>query len=356
MAGNSFGNAFRITTWGESHGPAIGVVIDGCPAGITLKKEDIQNELDRRSPGQSHVTTSRKEPDRVEILAGLFKGITTGQPVSLLIKNQDADSSKYEKIKNLFRPGHADFTYLAKYGIRDYRGGGRSSARETAARVAGGAVAKKILQKSKITITAYTVQIGKIKAEKFSQNEIEKNPVRCADKKAAQKMVKEILQAKKTGDSLGGIVEVIAKKVPPGLGEPVFDKLDADIAKAMMSLGSVKGIEIGSGFAISSMKGSEANDELIKKFGKITTITNHAGGIVGGISNGNNIIVRLAVKPTASIAQEQRTVNKKGRSEKIKVEGRHDPCICPRIVPIAESMIALVLVDHLLKQKIASIK
>lgn len=355
MAGNSFGDVFRITTWGESHGPAIGVVIDGCPAGISLKKEDIQSELDRRSPGQSSVTTSRKEPDKVEILAGLFKGITTGQPISLLIKNQDMDSSKYEKIKNLFRPGHADFTYLAKYGIRDYRGGGRSSARETAARVAGGAVAKKILQKNKITIIGHTVQIGGVQAEKFSQKEIEKNPVRCADKKAAIEMISEIHQVKKAGDSLGGIVEVIAKRVPPGLGEPVFDKLDADIAKAMMSLGSVKGVEIGTGFAISSMKGSEANDELISKSGRITTKTNHAGGIVGGISNGNDIIARLAVKPTASIAHEQRTVNKKGRLEKIKIEGRHDPCICPRIVPIAEAMFALVLTDHLLKQKIASI-
>ena len=355
MGGNSFGDVFQITTWGESHGPAIGVVIDGCPAGILLKKEDIQKELDRRSPGQSSVTTSRKEPDEVEILSGLFNDKTTGLPISLLIKNQDTDSSKYEKIKHLFRPGHADFTYLAKYGFRDYRGGGRSSARETVARVAGGAIAKKILQRKKISITGHTVQIGKIKAEKFSQKEIEKNPVRCADKKAAQKMVKEIHRAKKAGDSIGGVVEVIAKKVPPGLGEPVFDKLDADIAKAMMSLGGVKGIEIGTGFAVSSMTGSEANDELTSKSGKITTKTNHAGGILGGISNGNDIIVRLAVKPTASIAQPQNTVNKNGRAEKIKVEGRHDPCICPRIVPIAESMMTIVIADHLLKQKIASI-
>ena len=356
MGGNSFGDAFRITTWGESHGSAIGVVIDGCPAGIKLKKEDIQKELDRRSPGKSSVTTSRKEPDSVEVLSGLFQGVTTGQPISLLIRNQDIDSSKYEKIKNLFRPGHADFTYLAKYGIRDYRGGGRSSARETAARVAGGAVAKKILQRKKITITGHTLQIGEIKADKFSTNEIEKNAVRCADKKAAQKMVKEIHLAKKAGDSLGGIVEVIAKRIPPGLGEPVFDKLDADLAKAMMSLGSIKGVEIGSGFAVSSMKGSEANDELISKAGRISTKTNHAGGIIGGISNGGDIIVRMAVKPTASIAHEQRTVNQKGRPEKIRVEGRHDPCICPRIVPIAESMMALVIADHLRKQKIASIK
>lgn len=356
MAGNSFGDAFRITSWGESHGPAIGVVIDGCPAAIQLKKEDIQKELDRRSPGQSSVTTARKETDKVEILSGLFKGVTTGLPISLLIKNRDADSSKYEKIKDLFRPGHADFTYLAKYGTRDYRGGGRSSARETAARVAAGSVAKKILQKDKITIIGYTLQIGDVKAKKISEKEIEKNPVRCADKNAAQKMVKEILKAKKNGDSLGGIIEVIAKRVPPGLGEPVFDKLDADIAKAIMSLGAVKGVEIGTGFAVSSMKGSEANDELTTKSGKISTKTNHAGGIVGGISNGNDIVVRFAVKPTPSIAQEQRTVNNKGQSKKIKIEGRHDPCICPRIVPIAESMLALVLVDHLLKQKIASIK
>lgn len=356
MAGNSFGDLFRITTWGESHGPAIGVVIDGCPAGMSLTKDNIQNELDRRSPGQSSVTTSRKEPDNVEILSGLFNGKTTGQPISLLVRNRDADSSKYEKIKHLFRPGHADFTYEAKYGFRDYRGGGRSSARETVARVAAGAVAKKVLQTKKITIIAHTVKIGSIEAEKFAANEIEKNPVRSADKKAAQKMVKEILKAKKAGDSLGGVVEVIATRVPPGLGEPVFDKLDAELAKAMMSLGGVKGVEIGSGFAVTSMKGSEANDELIKKSGKICTKTNHAGGIVGGISNGSDIVVRLAVKPTASISLIQTTVNQKGQTQKIKIEGRHDPCICPRIVPIAEAMMALVLTDHLLRQKAISIK
>ncbi len=356
MAGNSFGDIFRISTWGESHGPAIGVVIDGCPAGIEITKEDIQKELNRRSPGQSSVTTSRKEPDEAQILSGLFRGKTTGLPISILVKNQDVDSSKYEKIKHLFRPGHADFTYLAKYGIRDYRGGGRSSARETIARVAGGAIAKKILYKNKISIIGHTIQVGNITAKKFSQKEIENNPVRCADRSAAQKMEKEILKSKKAGDSLGGIIEIIAKRVPPGLGEPVFDKLDADIAKAMMSLGAVKGVEIGAGFAISSMKGSEANDEFVLKSGKVTTKTNHAGGIIGGISNGNDIIVRLAVKPTASISQTQNTINQKGQTKKIKIEGRHDPCICPRIVPIAESMMALVIVDHLLKQKISSLK
>jgi chorismate synthase len=356
MAGNSFGDIFRITTWGESHGAALGVVIDGCPAGLSISKKEIQLELSRRSPGQSSLTTSRKEPDEVEILSGIFEGKTTGCPISLLVKNRDIDSSKYEKIKSLFRPGHADFTYLAKYGIRDYRGGGRSSARETVARVAGGAIAKKILGKKRITIIGHTVQIGKIKAQRFSKKEIEKNPVRCADKISAAKMASEIQKAKKTGDSVGGIIEVIAKKVPPGLGEPVFNKLDADITKAMMSLGAVKGVEIGAGFAISSMKGSEANDEFIKKSGSIITKTNHSGGIIGGISNGNDIIVRLAVKPTASISQIQNTVNDKGESKKIKIEGRHDPCICPRIVPIAESMMALVLVDHLLKQNISSLK
>lgn len=356
MAGNSFGDIFRITTWGESHGPAIGVVIDGCPANINLKKEDIQKELNRRRPGQSAVTSIRKEADKVEILSGLFEGKTTGLPISLLIKNEDVDSSKYEKIKHLFRPGHADFTYFAKYGIRDYRGGGRSSARETVARVAGGAIARKILDRKKISIFGYTVRIGNIKAKKISLKEIEKNPVRCADRAAAQKMIKEIQKAKKAGDSLGGIVEVIAKRIPAGLGEPVFDKLDADIAKAMMSLGSVKGVEIGAGFAITAMKGSEANDEFVTKSGKITTKTNNAGGIIGGISTGDHIIVRLAVKPTASIAKVQDTVNQKGKPEKIKIAGRHDPCICPRIVPIAESMMALVIVDHLLKQKISSVK
>ena len=356
MAGNSFGDIFKITTWGESHGAAIGVIIDGCPAGLPISKKEIQLELNRRSPGQSSLTTARKEPDEVEILSGIFEGKTTGCPISLLVKNQDIDSSKYEKIKSLFRPGHADFTYLAKYGVRDYRGGGRSSARETVARVAGGAIAKKILGRKRIAIIGHTVQIGKIKAERFSKNEIEKNPVRCADKMSAQKMALEIQKVKKAGDSIGGIIEVIAKKVPPGLGEPVFNKLDADITKAMMSLGAVKGVEIGTGFAISSMRGSEANDEFIKKSGSIITKTNHSGGIIGGISNGNDIIVRLAVKPTASISQIQNTVNDKGESKKIKIEGRHDPCICPRIVPIAESMMALVLVDHLLKQNISSLK
>lgn len=356
MPGNSFGDTFRISTWGESHGPAIGVVIDGCPAGIDVAEDDIQKELNRRSPGQSSITTSRKEPDQVQILSGIFMGKTTGLPISVLVKNHDVDSSKYEKIRHLFRPGHADFTYFAKYGFRDYRGGGRSSARETIARVAGGAIAKIILHKKKISIIGHTLQVGNIKANKFSQKEIENNPVRCADGPVAQKMEDEILKAKKSGESIGGIIEVIAKQVPPGLGEPVFDKLDADIAKAMMSLGAVKGIEIGAGFALASMKGSEANDEFITKSGKITTKTNHAGGIIGGISNGNDIVVRLAVKPTPSISQTQNTVNQKGKPQKIKIEGRHDPCICPRIVPIAESMMALVIVDHLLKQKISSIK
>jgi chorismate synthase len=356
MAGNSFGDTFVITTWGESHGPALGVVIDGCPAGLAVSKKEIQLELNRRRPGQSSLTTARKEADEVEILSGIFEGKTTGCPISLLIKNQDADSSKYEQIKKLFRPGHADFTYTAKYGIRDYRGGGRSSARETVARVAGGAVAKKILKRKKISIIGHTVQIGKIKAQRFSKIEIEKNPARCADKISAKKMELEIQKVKKAGDSLGGVIEIIAKKVPPGLGEPVFNKLDADITRAMMSLGAVKGVEIGTGFAISSMKGSEANDEFINKSGSIVTKTNHSGGIIGGISNGNDIIVRLAVKPTASISQIQNTVNDKGESKKIKIEGRHDPCICPRIVPIAESMMALVLVDHLLKQNNSSIK
>lgn len=351
MPGNSFGQLFRITTWGESHGPSIGVVVDGCPAGLPLSEKDIQIELDRRRTGQSKVTTTRKELDRIRFLSGIFAGKTTGTPLAMMVENSDADSSKYELIKNLYRPGHADFTYDQKYGFRDYRGGGRSSARETVGRVAAGAVAKKLLARQKIKVFGFTRQIGKYIAEAFSQKEIEKNIVRCPDKKMAEQMVEAIMQARKEGDSLGGVIEVIAQGVPPGLGEPVFDRLDADLAKALMCLPAVKGVEIGIGFEAARLKGSECNDVFITKDKKITTETNNAGGILGGISNGNDIVVRMVVKPTSSINREQDTVNQKGKKAKIRVEGRHDPCVAPRAVPMAEAMVALVLIDHLLRNQ-----
>ncbi|CCQ89833.1 Chorismate synthase [Nitrospina gracilis 3/211] len=355
MPGNTFGQLFRISTWGESHGESIGVVIDGCPAGLPITAEEIQKELDRRRTGQSKVTTTRKEPDRIRILSGVFQGKTTGTPLAMMVENADADSSKYELIKHLYRPGHADFTYDKKYGFRDYRGGGRSSARETVGRVAAGAIAKKLLARRKIKVFAYTRQIGDLVMQSFSQKEIENNIVRCPDKKMAEQMVQAILQARKDGDSLGGVIEVVAKGVPAGLGEPVFDRLDADLAKALMSLPAVKGVEVGIGFEAARLRGSECNDVFIAKNGKITTKTNNAGGVLGGISNGNDIVLRMVVKPTSSINREQDTVTQKGRKSKIRVEGRHDPCVAPRAVPMAEAMVALVLIDHLLRQKQAQL-
>ncbi|MCF8719309.1 chorismate synthase [Nitrospina gracilis] len=355
MPGNTFGQLFRISTWGESHGESIGVVIDGCPAGLPITAEEIQKELDRRRTGQSKVTTTRKEPDQIRILSGVFQGKTTGSPIAMMVENADADSSKYELIKHLYRPGHADFTYDKKYGFRDYRGGGRSSARETVGRVAAGAIAKKLLARHKIKVFAYTRQIGDLVMQTFSQREIESNIVRCPDKKMAERMVEAILQARKDGDSLGGVIEVIAKGVPAGLGEPVFDRLDADLAKALMSLPAVKGVEVGIGFEAARLRGSECNDVFIAKNGKITTQTNNAGGVLGGISNGNDIVLRMVVKPTSSINREQDTVTQKGKKAKIRVEGRHDPCVAPRAVPMAEAMVALVLIDHLLRQKQAQL-
>ena len=352
MTGSTFGTNFRMISFGESHGRAAGVVIDGIKPGLRISKEDIQKELDKRKPGQSKVTTQRKEDDKVEILSGIFNGKTTGTPICLVVFNKDADSAKYGRIKNLFRPGHADFTYLKKYGIRDYRGGGRSSARETIARVAAGAVAKKILSKKGIKITAYTKEVAGIKADRIDFSEIEKNAVRCPDKAAAKKMEKAILKAKSEGDSVGGIVEVIADGVPAGLGDPVFDKLSAEIAKALMSIPAIKGIEIGAGFLAAKMKGSECNDVFIKKNGKIITKTNNSGGILGGISTGMPIVARVAVKPTASILQEQETVGINGRKAKITIEGRHDPCICPRVVPVVEGMMAITLADALMRQRL----
>ncbi len=354
MSGNTFGTLFRITTWGESHGPAIGVVIDGCPSGIPLEEADIQKELNRRRPGQSDITTQRKEEDTAEILSGVFSGKTTGAPISILVWNKDVDSSKYENLRNIPRPGHADLTYELKYGFRDWRGGGRSSARETIGRVAAGAVAKKILALHDIEILGHVVELGGIRAKAASTEEIrentEKNPVRCADPVAAVEMEALIHAARSEGESLGGIVEIISTGVPAGVGEPVFDKLSAGLAKALMSIGAVKGVEIGAGFDSTRMKGSQMNDAIAIRAEKIITLTNNAGGILGGISNGEPLVLRIAVKPTPSISQEQSTVDmSKMKDIKIKIRGRHDPSIPPRIVPVAESMVALVLVDMMMR-------
>ncbi len=354
MSGNTFGTLFRITTWGESHGSAVGVVIDGCPAGIPLDEDDIQKELNRRRPGQSDITTPRKEEDKAEILSGVFSGKTTGAPILIMVRNKDIDSSKYEALRNTPRPGHADLTYELKYGIRDWRGGGRSSARETVGRVAGGAVAKKILAIHDIEVLGHVVELGGIRAKPASIEDVrentEKNPVRCADEEAAVEMEAMIHAARSEGDSVGGIVEIIGTGVPAGVGEPVFDKLSAELAKALMSIGAVKGIEIGAGFGSALMKGSQMNDPIAIKGGKITTLTNNAGGILGGISNGEPVICRIAVKPTPSISKEQRTVDMSAMKDaKIKIQGRHDPSIPPRIVPVAEAMVALVLVDMMMR-------
>ena len=347
MPGNTFGTLFKVTTWGESHGPALGAVIDGCPAGFLLSEKDIQAELDRRRPGQSKVGTSRAEEDRVRILSGVFEGKTTGTPISLIVENKDQRSHDYSKIKDLYRPGHADLSYDLKYGFRDYRGGGRSSGRETISRVMAGAIAKKfLLAKEKTKIIGHTVQVGTIKASKFDEKEIENNPLRCADPTIAKKMEQYVLKVKDEGDSVGGIVEIIVRNTPAGLGEPVFDKLQADLGKALFSIATVKGVEFGDGFGVAELKGSQNNDELIKRAGKITTKTNHAGGIYGGISIGTDLIIRIAVKPPASIGKSQHTVDKKGHSTTIKVEGRHDACILPRLIPVAESMVAITLMDH----------
>ena len=353
MSGSSFGKLFKITTWGESHGRGLGVVIEGCPAGLPIKESDIQLELNRRRTGQSKVTTTRKEGDQIQIMSGVFKGKTTGTPISLLVENEDADSSKYDLIKDLYRPGHADYTYDMKYGFRDYRGGGRSSARETVGRVAAGAIAKKLLARERIKIIGFTRQVGKHIAKNIDYREIENNIVRCPDNKIAEKMINSIMRARKKGDSLGGVVEVIAKGVPAGLGEPVFDRLDADLAKAVMSMPAVKGVEIGVGFQSAIMTGSECNDVFAMKNKKVITTTNNAGGILGGISNGMDIVIRLVVKPTSSINKAQDTVTQQGKKAEIRVEGRHDPCVATRAVPIAEAMVAITLIDHLYRNKSA---
>lgn len=354
MSGNTFGTLFRITTWGESHGPAVGVVVDGCPSGIPLNEADIQKELDRRRPGQSDITTPRNEKDKAEILSGIFSGKTTGAPILIMVRNTDVDSSRYQQLRNIPRPGHADLSYELKYGFRDWRGGGRSSARETVGRVAAGSIAKKILALKGIEILGHVVELGGIKAKQMSISEIrnntEKNPIRCADSKAAVEMQAMIHSVKSEGDSVGGIVEVIALGVPPGVGEPVFDKLDAELAKALMSIGAVKGVEIGRGFESASLKGSQMNDPIVLKNGKIGYLSNNAGGILGGISNGEAIVCRIAVKPTPSISRQQHSVDTQSmKNVKISIQGRHDPSIPPRIVPVAEAMMAIVLVDMMMR-------
>jgi chorismate synthase len=347
MAGNSFGELFRITTWGESHGKALGVVIDGCPPRIELSEGDIQKEMDKRRLGQYIGASSRKERDQIEILSGVFEGKTTGSPISIIVWNEDVDSTPYDEIRDVFRPGHADFTYQAKYGIRDHRGGGRASARETVGRVAGGAVAKKILEKEKVEILAYTLELGGIRAEKIDDEEIERNVLRCPDRKAAAAMEKKVEETKARGDTLGGIIEILVRGCPTGLGEPVFDKLEADLAKAVMSIGAVRGVEIGAGFGVARMFGSQSNDPL----GPEGFEKNDAGGILGGISNGADIVLRVAVKPIPSISIEQKTVNQAMRPVSLRIRGRHDVSAIPRINSVCEAMVGIVLVDHLLRQK-----
>jgi chorismate synthase len=350
--GSTYGKAFRITTWGESHGPALGVVIDGCPAGLEVSEELIQHDLDRRRVGQSKVTSPRNERDRVQILSGVFEGRTTGAPISLITWNADSDSSKYDIIRDMYRPGHADYTYTAKYGLRDHRGGGRSSARETWGRVAAGAIARQLLRGAGIDVYAFTVQIGEVVARTFDRASIDQNLVRAADPEAAERMVTAIEQVKAEKDSLGGIVEVRAENVPPGLGEPTADKLDAMIAQAMLSIPATKGVEIGHGFAAASLRGSQHNDAFyVDELGRVRTRTNNAGGTLGGISNGEPIIARVAIKPTSSISRDQETVDLAGNTRTILVEGRHDPCVVPRAVPVVEAMLCLVLADlHLLNR------
>lgn len=353
--GSTFGHLFRITTFGESHGGGVGVVIDGCPPRVEISEADIQTELDRRRPGQSHIVTPRKEEDRCEILSGVMDGKTLGTPIALLVRNKDARSQDYDEMAVKYRPSHADATYDAKYGIRNWRGGGRSSARETIGRVAAGAIAKKILhQVAGVEIIGYVKRIkdleGAVDPNTVTMEQVESNIVRCPDHECAERMIELIEQTGRSGDSIGGVVECVARAVPKGLGEPVFDKLEADLAKAVMSLPASKGFEIGSGFAGTLLTGIEHNDEFyIDDQGEIRTVTNRSGGIQGGISNGENIILRVAFKPTATIRKEQRTVTTDGEETVLAAKGRHDPCVLPRAVPMVEAMVALVLCDHLLR-------
>ena len=347
MNKSSFGNHFTVTTWGESHGKALGAVVDGCPAGLSLNEEDIQKFLDRRKPGQSRYTTTRKEGDLVEILSGVFEGKTTGTPISLIVRNTDQRSRDYGNIAYTYRPGHADFTFDAKYGFRDYRGGGRSSGRETIGRVAAGAIAAKILETLGISFYTYTKSIGSVKIESFDAEEISKNAFYMPDAKAAEAAGAYLEECMKNQDSAGGIIECRIKNVPAGLGNPVFEKLDAVLAEAVMSIGAVKAAEIGDGIQVSAMKGSEDNDGFHMENGQITKNSNHAGGIMGGMSDGSEIILRAAIKPTPSISQPQNTVTDSGEETSLEIHGRHDPVIVPRAVVVVESMCALAIVDAL---------
>ncbi|PKN52569.1 MAG: chorismate synthase [Deltaproteobacteria bacterium HGW-Deltaproteobacteria-13] len=353
MAGNTIGSIFRVTTWGESHGKALGAVVDGCPPGLALHEADIQKALDARKPSTAVSSTTRQESDKVEILSGVFEGKTTGTPVSLIIKNVDAKSSSYDELKDVFRPGQGDFTYLQKYDIRDWRGGGRASGRETAARVAAGAIAAKVIARLGIDVIAYTQAIGSIEIDRGKmpsgrsmRKSVYDNPLFCPDPKAAILMEKKIAAVRKKGDSLGGVVEIIVRGCPAGLGEPVFDKIDADLAKALMSIGSVKAVEVGDGFTLAGLQGSQANDQMDKKGFK----TNHAGGILAGITSGEQIVLRAYCKPIPSIAKQLQTIDTQGKERIIEIQGRHDICVLPRIVPVCEAMVNIVLADHLLRQ------
>ena len=354
---NTFGKIFKLTSFGESHGSKIGGIIDGCPSGLKLDIQNIQSELDRRKPGQSKITTQRNESDSVEIISGVFEGITTGAPIGFTISNNNSQSKDYDNIKNIFRPSHADYTYQEKYGLRDHRGGGRSSARETACRVVGGAIAKQVLKINAIEISAFVWSVGKLSVNEknidysnlLSFNEV--NVVRCPDPKIASKMIDYISELKGKGDSVGGQIKCIVKGMTAGLGEPVFDKLQADLAKAMLSINAVKGFEYGSGFDGSKMLGSEHNDEFILSNNEVSTVSNYSGGIQGGLSNGEDIYFKVAFKPTATILTKQKSIDKDKRNVEIQVSGRHDPCVVPRAVPIVESMAAMVIVDHLLRNR-----
>jgi chorismate synthase len=357
LMGSTFGQLFRITTFGESHGGGIGVVVDGCPPRIQISEAEIQRELDRRRPGQSKLTTQRKEEDRCEILSGIFEGRTLGTPIAILIRNKDARPEDYSEIARKFRPSHADYTYEAKYGIRNWQGGGRASARETIGRVAAGAIAKKILSASypDFEVVAYVTQLHEVSAKidrsTVTMNDVEKNVVRCPDATAAKKMISLVEQMRDAGDSAGGVIECVARGIPPGLGEPVFDKLEADLAKAMLSIPAAKAFEIGSGFGATRMRGSQHNDAFETRAGRIRTVTNNSGGVQGGISNGEDIYFRVAFKPPATIALEQKTVTTSRQQTALTARGRHDPCVLPRAVPIVEAMAALVLCDHALRQR-----
>ena len=352
MSANSFGSLFRVTTWGESHGPSIGCVVDGCPPRIALSEADVQFWLDRRKPGQSRFTTQRRESDAVQILSGTFEGRTTGTPISLLIHNEDARSKDYSDLRDKFRPGHADFTYWAKYGIRDHRGGGRSSARETATRVAAGAIARKILG-PEVTIRGALVQLGphRIDRDRWDWEAVEDNPFWCPDRQAAQLWEGYLDQVRKAGSSIGAAIRIVASGVPVGLGAPVYGKLDADIAAALMGINAVKGVEIGAGFAAAALSGEENADEMRMKDGRFTFLSNHAGGILGGISTGQDVVATFAVKPTSSILQHRRSVTIGGENTEVSSKGRHDPCVGIRAVPVGEAMVACVLADHLLRHK-----